>query len=726
MKRSTPTSVTLLMASKSAAKLGALSKAKPLRPAKGLTVSTDITLPRTCIVSGEFVGLFRNGGLGTSMTGLAELLAACGAEVTVLYTGDIGDDVDEHVEKYRAAGIRLEILARLQTQPIAGRLEEIYKQTNAWRVFNWLKTQEFDVIHFNDTMGEGVCSIMAKRMGMAFQNTLINLAIHSPTQWILHANRHAADWLGFACFTGNERVCIKHTDVLWGPSLYLLDWLVENDYELPKQVVNQQYVVPTTALFEPGVEKLHQPAPDTLPSITPKEIVFFGRLEERKGIRLFVAALSRIAPLLKERGIGVVFMGKPSSVGGQMADEWIASKSAQWDFDWRIESDFGQREAVAFLKSNDRLAVMASPIDNSPCTVYEAMQHAIPFIASTGGGIPELIHPDDRERHLFDYTIGSLGDCLTNAIEGGISAARPAYSIEEHQKRWLTFHRDWKKYLPKGTAQKSKTAPRFAALLDHAGSQKDFRRCLATLQNELDVAQKDIAVLWRDGAEGSADGFEGTIIDRDSDQTTANMLSTFVEQGAAGLICMRTSASVIQGSAAHFNALIGSGIDAWNGQALVGDNEQLFVGYGTSAAYCAYEGSQDSGIFVADLNSASIPGALLHLDSDRQFSGLAEEMLAQGAMVAPCPVALVRHDHIDGTIARKEGAQRRFQALSKADHHSNYIAMVVGQKMYTLTMGGAFATAKKVVKAVVESVESQPAVGGMVSRAKGMAKRFLK
>ncbi|MEL6434623.1 MAG: glycosyltransferase [Pseudomonadota bacterium] len=714
------------MAPKTASKLGALSKAKALRPAKGLFVSTNVSLPRTCIVSGEFVGLFRNGGLGTSMTGLAELLAGCGAEVTVLYTGEIGEDVDEYIQKYRLAGIRLEILARLETQPIVGRLEEIYKQTKAWRACDWLRTQNFDVIHFNDTMGEGVCSIVAKRMGIAFQDTLINLAIHSPTQWILHANRHAADWLGFACFTANERISIKYADVVWGPSLYLLDWLVEHNYDLPKQVINQQYVVPTKALFEPGVEKLHQPAPDELPSITPKEIVFFGRLEERKGIRLFVAALSRIAPLLKKRGISVVFMGKPSSVGGQMADEWIASKSAQWDFDWRIESDFGQREAVAFLKSNDRLAVMASPIDNSPCTVYEAMQHVIPFIASTGGGIPELVHPDDRKRHLFDYTISSLGDCLTNAIEVGISAARPAYSIEEHQKRWLTFHRDWQKYLPKEGASKGDVAPKFAALLDHAGSQKDFRTCVASLQSELNIDEADIAVLWRDSAERSAEGFNGVIIDRDSDETAEMALAEFATKGLQGLICLRTSAKVLKGSEFHFSALINSGVDSWNGQALVGDDNQRFIGYGSSGAYCAYEGSQDSGVFVAALNSHTFLGCLINLDGDRQFAGVAEEMLAQGAIAAPCPVALVHHDHIDGTIARADGAQRRFQALSKADHHSSYIAMVVGEKMYALTIGGAFSTAKKVVKAVVESVEGQPAVGGLVSRARSLARRIIR
>ena len=41
---------------------------------------------RICIVTSECVGPFKNGGIGTSMTGLAENLAHHGHEVVLLYT----------------------------------------------------------------------------------------------------------------------------------------------------------------------------------------------------------------------------------------------------------------------------------------------------------------------------------------------------------------------------------------------------------------------------------------------------------------------------------------------------------------------------------------------------------------------------------------------------------------------------------------------------------------
>ena len=41
---------------------------------------------KICIVTPEFVGLSKNGGIGTAMSGLAELLTKAGHHVTVLYT----------------------------------------------------------------------------------------------------------------------------------------------------------------------------------------------------------------------------------------------------------------------------------------------------------------------------------------------------------------------------------------------------------------------------------------------------------------------------------------------------------------------------------------------------------------------------------------------------------------------------------------------------------------
>src|SRR5207237_1194819 len=70
----------------------------------------------------------------------------------------------------------------------------------------------------------------------------------------------------------------------------------------------------------------------------------------------------------------------------------------------------------AYLRAPGRLAVMASPVDNSPNTVYEAIALGIGFVAARTGGIPELLHPDDVERATYD-----AGD--PEALAGALRAA---------------------------------------------------------------------------------------------------------------------------------------------------------------------------------------------------------------------------------------------------------------------------------------------------------------
>ena len=44
-------------------------------------------MPSICVITNELVGPFKNGGIGTSMTGFAECMVKAGFAVTVLYTG---------------------------------------------------------------------------------------------------------------------------------------------------------------------------------------------------------------------------------------------------------------------------------------------------------------------------------------------------------------------------------------------------------------------------------------------------------------------------------------------------------------------------------------------------------------------------------------------------------------------------------------------------------------
>src|SRR5206468_11362895 len=103
----------------------------------------------------------------------------------------------------------------------------------------------------------------------------------------------------------------------------------------------------------------------------------------------------------------------------------------------------GQREALQYLRDGAKLAVMPSPFDNSPCTVYEALASGIPFLATRTGGIPELVADDDRDRVLFDHSTTGLRNALLEVIEHGGWIATQAISQDDTRASWRSVLAYW-------------------------------------------------------------------------------------------------------------------------------------------------------------------------------------------------------------------------------------------------------------------------------------------
>ena len=441
--------------------------------------------PKVCIVTSEIVGPFKNGGIGTSMTGLAESLAAAGFPVTVLYTGAIWNPdaaMDEWRRRYKRIGIDLVWLTLNDMARVAGPIKDCGFGV-PFLVYEYLRDNRFDIVHFNDCMGEGFYCLAMKRLGAAFHDSLLAVALHSPSQWVYELNRFLPDSPLFAAFNYAERLSTRCADLVWGPSRYLLDWSKAKGFVHPAATYVQQYVIPTMTLFGGGPEQLAPQATTTGNPMRPTEIVFFGRIEERKGIRVFCNALQQLNDFLADRSITVTFLGKSGKVGGVDALSYIGSRAAGWRFAWQTINDLGQQEAINYIRSRPAMAVMASAVDNSPCTVYEALNFGIPFIASGTGGVPELIAVADRDAVLFDYSPNALARKLEQIVRDGVRLARPALSQAENRQRWIKAHRAWRDLLP---AEPPSLEPprRLCAVIDHA-SGLGLETTLASLPPEV-------------------------------------------------------------------------------------------------------------------------------------------------------------------------------------------------------------------------------------------------
>jgi ribosomal protein L12E/L44/L45/RPP1/RPP2 len=259
----------------------------------------------------------------------------------------------------------------------------------------------------------------------------------------------------FSAYHYAEQLSVACADLLWSPSRYLLDWVAARGFELPEQMFIQQYVIPLPVF--PPAEK----SPGVI-----SEIVFFGRLEERKGLRLFCNAIHSLRDELAQRGITVTFLGKPERCAGIPSLDYIERRAANWQFPVRTMTDLGQPEALRYLLEGGRLAVMASPVDNSPCTIYEALGLGIPFLAARTGGIPELIDAADQDDVLFHHSTASLADALRKTLDQGARIVRPAISQEDSRRSWMSMHANWRTFLPSPAKPVERTF-RVAAIIEH-------------------------------------------------------------------------------------------------------------------------------------------------------------------------------------------------------------------------------------------------------------------
>ena len=408
---------------------------------------------RVCIASYEFVGPTRTGGIGTAYTSLAEALADEGHEVVVLFSGEEEHpgSLHEWTAHYRARGIELHGLPAHVPTPE----DPAYRhQIRAHQVFTWLREAErrrgFDVIHFPEVLGHAYFAVRAKHQGLAFGGATIVLGAHSSTSWVLETNgalmQAQGDFIDDFC----ERESVAGADVLVSPSAYMLDWMRSKDWQVPERSFVQQYVR-STAVAELARTVAEAESPGV--SAGPTEIVFFGRLEPRKGLTLFCDAVDRLAEGAADGVARVTFLGKESTIEGLAAGEYIGARAASWPWPSEIVSDLNQPQAVSYLKApGARLTVIPSLADNSPNTVYEALALRLAFIASRVGGTAELIDPLDLGAGTFDpgaaddersRTLGAarLAAKLRGALDSNrLDPPRPAVDAEICRRAHVDWH----------------------------------------------------------------------------------------------------------------------------------------------------------------------------------------------------------------------------------------------------------------------------------------------
>src|SRR5436190_2726280 len=175
-----------------------------------------------CVVSSEFLGPVKNGGLGTATSGLVRQLLSDGNRVTLLYTMVVhgkpqsGDRPWKHwVEALKADGVVLESL------PHDGDNGDWLKKS--WQVKEFIRERDFDLVYFNEHHGSGYYSLLAKRASLApFAEQLHCVITHGAMEWVAELDDFYMGQPNDLRWMGIERRSVELADIVIGPSTYLL------------------------------------------------------------------------------------------------------------------------------------------------------------------------------------------------------------------------------------------------------------------------------------------------------------------------------------------------------------------------------------------------------------------------------------------------------------------------------------------------------------------------
>jgi len=591
----------------------------------------DMPLPSVCLVTAELVGPSKNGGIGTATTGLAVALARAGHEVTVYFTRGYLLSPRE-VQKWRTCFARLHITFRAlrpkDLRPFGGQLYEVGYVVPA-AVLSFLEANRFEIVHFNDTGGEGFLALTARQLGIFAADCTFILGVHSPTRWIVALNRDVPVVAAHVAIDRGEWLSIAASDLLWSPSRYMLDWARAAGYPLPDTPLQRQYVIPRKGLFESREALNHQH--EARGSV--RAIVFFGRLEERKGLRLFLSAIDRIAPVLAQHDIGVVFLGRLSQLDGQPSDEIILNRARAWNIPVEIKADLDQQAALEFLGENGRLAVIASPADNSPCTVYEVIENGIPFLAASTGGIPELISPADRELVLFHYTVPALVAALERVIKNGAVSARSAVSSGARLQLWLDMHRE-RTVFARRSEPRAPTAG-LIVLVEDFGSDAALRDTLSSLNANADKIS-DVILLTQRAVKAPA-GLPWPITVADPHA----LFETLDNRPGCAVLALRAGIRIEAGAVAELlHAVTCFAVDGLAPSARTSRGEVIHTVSGALALAFIY-GPAEGGAILLGPNAVERARRTPAAPDTGPFGGIADRALVGGARIWPYPKVLV-------------------------------------------------------------------------------------
>jgi hypothetical protein len=261
------------------------------------------------------------------------------------------------------------------------------------------------------------------------------VTLHSGQEWLneAHDKYNLGDgWNWFRNVYSYEKYAFENADLAFFLSFFMEEkvrsygWKTDHAVHLP-------YCFRIILSLNPNRPALTKLALNLKREQIP--ILFFGRLEERKGILTFIEAIQQLEATISSR-IHILFLGKVVSLHAtpqQQDSQQYIDRELKGKFSYTILSDLYSQEAIALVQElAPAIVCLTSPQENFPNTALEMGQLPVSLVVSDTGGFREtlnLINRSDSVRWFNPGNAQSLASEITQAIMAYPESPSPPQQI---------------------------------------------------------------------------------------------------------------------------------------------------------------------------------------------------------------------------------------------------------------------------------------------------------
>jgi glycogen(starch) synthase len=352
-----------------------------------------------CLVSSEYPPETHAGGIGTYTHNVGRSLASMGHEVYVV-TATRGAARRETID-----GVHVERILDVRVRP-----QEVRLLYYAYRVAKAIAAidKELDIVQASEFRGEALVYAMRRR-------TALITRLATPF-YLTQRQNGAGSTRARPVWNWMERSQTVRSDGIVASTKALASRVAEGwgiDSGRVEIIPNSVDVGRILQLGATG---------EVQGALRGTEyLIYFGRLEERKGVHILADALPSV--LESFPNLRMVFAGRDCGYGGDSMRGYIMERASAWKANLVFFDNLPQEKLFPLVR-RARLAVLPSLWEAFGFVCLEAMALGCPVVATSGSGFEEIIE-DGVSGHLVPAgNVAALTEKLTACLRDEENLAR--------------------------------------------------------------------------------------------------------------------------------------------------------------------------------------------------------------------------------------------------------------------------------------------------------------